>query len=82
MKGYKLVKMLEPMCIDRIKKIGAEQKPLVPVNPDFDTYINGKLRELYDEFEIDSSMVVEILKDLNDPQYSNVQFTTNVDQTS
>jgi len=24
MKGYKLVKMLEPMCIDRIKKIGAE----------------------------------------------------------
>ncbi len=67
-KGYKLVKMLEPMCIDQIVKIGAEKKPLVPVNRDFDIYIKGKLKELYDEFNIESDMVVKLLKSINDPQ--------------
>ena len=67
-KGYKLVKMLEPMCIDQIIKIGAEKKPLVPVNMDFDNYIKGKLEELYNEFDIESDMVVELLKGITDPQ--------------
>ena len=67
-KGYKLVKMLEPMCIDRIIKIGAEKKPLVPQNMEFDNYIKSKLKELYDDFGIESEMVVELLTNIDDPQ--------------
>ncbi|AMK09271.1 RNA-dependent RNA polymerase [Ceratitis capitata sigmavirus] len=44
-KGYDSIKLLEPMCTDRLSHLAQEYRPLIPLFPDFTEHINQLIKE-------------------------------------